>query len=322
MNKKIKMIDLFSGAGGLTLGFFQNDFEIVESVESDICAVKTFNYNFKRSDIPKDITDETIRQNIEDKHKNKIDAVIGGFPCQGFSIAGKRDPSDPRNQLYKYTIDIIKRTNPKYFVLENVKGILSMEKGEVIKRIQSSLSEIGYYTSYTLATSSKFGVPQKRQRVFFIGSSFQNKNKVDLCINLINSHTEQTITVREAISDLQNVQENYLPNHIFTKNSPQYLERIKKLKVGETLSKSYADAYKRIDYDAPSPTVKENHGGVFIHPIENRFFTPRELAGLQTFPDDFIFCANKSQTLKQIGNAVPVKMAYEIASIVKKVFES
>lgn len=322
MNKKIKMIDLFSGAGGLTLGFFQNDFEIVESVESDICAVKTFNYNFKRSDIPKDITDETIRQNIEDKHKNKIDAVIGGFPCQGFSIAGKRDPSDPRNQLYKYTIDIIKRTNPKYFVLENVKGILSMEKGEVIKRIQSSLSEIGYYTSYTLATSSKFGVPQKRQRVFFIGSSFQNKNKVDLCINLINSHTEQTITVREAISDLQNVQENYLPNHIFTKNSPQYLERIKKLKVGETLSKSYADAYKRIDYDAPSPTVKENHGGVFIHPIENRFFTPRELARLQTFPDDFIFCANKSQTLKQIGNAVPVKMAYEIASIVKKVFES
>lgn len=320
--KDIKMVDLFAGAGGLTLGFVQNDFKILDTIEFWKPAVETYNFNFSTNIVPRDITDDDVRNELELKCKNKTNLVIGGFPCQGYSMAGKRDPDDQRNQLYKYTIDVIKRLQPEVFVLENVKGILSFKEkdGElVINKIINILKEQNYYARYILVDSSKFGVPQKRERVIFIGS--KDKNKVDLAIIEIAKHNEKIKTVRDAISHLENQKmDSNIPNHIFSNHTNEMKERLSKLKEGESLYGNYFDAFKRIYYDKPSPTVKENHGGVHVHPVLNRVLTPKELALLQSFPDDFVFQGTKANILKQIGNAVPVKLSYEIAKIIKKVF--
>lgn len=319
-DKKIKMIDLFSGAGGLTWGFFKNNFSPVETIEFCPKALDTYNYNFKTNALPQDVTDKNVINSITKKWKNNVDIIIGGFPCQGYSLAGKRNPDDPRNQLYKYTIEIIDKVKPKIFLLENVKGILSMENGRVIDKIIKSLKEKNYYCNFLLVNSQNFGVPQKRERIIFIGSSLKNKIKVDKILDLLSKHIEKKITVMDSIGDLMNKKENFLPNHIFTNHTLEMIEKIKNTKQGESVYKNFSDGWRRLYENKPSPTVKENHGGVFIHPNLNRCLTPRELARLQSFPDDFIFRCNKSNTLKQIGNAVPPKMSYEIAKIIKKVF--
>ena len=317
--KKYKVLDLFSGAGGLTLGFVQNNYKIMESVDNFQSAVNTYNLNFNKSTKIKDITDPDIKQHIINNHKNKIDVIIGGFPCQGFSMAGKRSHKDERNQLYLHTIEMIKNINPDVFVLENVKGILSFKDEDgilIIDKIIDMLKNIGYYSDFILLDSSKFGVPQKRERVIFIGA--KNKTKVDAVINNLSNYSEKIKTVRDAIEKFENYPENNWTSHIFTKHSEKIIKKISKLKEGESLYENYSDAWKRIHYDKPSPTVKENHGGVHIHPVQNRVLTPRELASLQSFPDDFIFLGSKSNILKQIGNAVPVKMSNKIAKLVRE----
>ncbi|WP_416322715.1 DNA cytosine methyltransferase [Mycoplasmopsis felis] len=122
---KRKMIDLFAGAGGLTYGFWKEGFDIVETIEFWKPATETYNYNFKTNIIPLDITNQETKNNLYNDWTNKIDLIIGGFPCQGFSMAGKRSQEDDRNKLYLHTVDIIKNIKPEVFVLENVKGILS-----------------------------------------------------------------------------------------------------------------------------------------------------------------------------------------------------
>ncbi|MDP4040788.1 DNA cytosine methyltransferase [Mycoplasma mycoides] len=323
-NRKNTIVDLFAGAGGLTLGFTQNDFEILDTIEFWQPAVDTYNYNFKKHIKPKDITDFNVRQNLENDFKNKTSLVIGGFPCQGFSMAGKRNKLDQRNQLYKYTIDVISRLQPYGFVLENVKGILSYKEIDgilVIDKIKQMLNELDYYTECILLDSSKFGVAQKRERVIFIGC--KDKNKVNEVIKKLKEFNSPIVTVKQAIGHLEHItSENIIANHIFSKHSNEMKQRLSNLKEGESLSKKFSDAFKRISYDKPSPTVKENHGGVHVHPVLPRVLTPRELANLQSFPEDFIFLGTKSNVLKQIGNAVPVKLSFEIAKIVKEIFFS
>lgn len=320
---KRKIIDLFSGCGGLTYGFYHNDFDIVESVEHWQPALDTYNLNFHKNEQIKDITDPNVIDQIEAKFKNNIDIIIGGFPCQGYSMAGKRNPNDHRNQLYKYTIDIIDRVKPKLFVLENVKGILSFKESDgnlVIDKIVNTLNQKGYYSQYVLLDASNFGVPQKRERVIFIGSSFNNKDKVDLVIERLKNTKFPLKTVYDAIHDLENATESHDFNHIFTQHTPQMLERIKNTPEGKSVMNGYSDAFRRQYYNKPSTTVKENHGGVHVHPKLNRVMTPRELARLQSFPDDFIFKSTKSNILKQIGNAVSPKLSDEIAKIILEVF--
>ncbi|WP_322960890.1 DNA cytosine methyltransferase [Mycoplasmopsis cynos] len=318
-----KTIDLFSGCGGLSYGFFQNGFDIVESVEHWQPALDTYNLNFNKNEKIKDITDPKVIKSIEERFKNTIDLVIGGFPCQGYSMAGKRNPDDHRNQLYKYTIEVIERVNPRLFVLENVKGILSFKENDnelVINKIINMLLEKGYYSKYILIDASNFGVPQKRERVIFIGSSLTNKDKVDAVIKRLMETRLPIKTVYDAIYDLESIPESKEFNHIFSKHTPEMVEKIKNTPEGKSVMKGYSDAFRRQYYDKPSTTVKENHGGVHVHPKLNRVMTPRELARLQSFPDDFIFASTKSNILKQIGNAVPPKLSSEIAKIIIEVF--
>lgn len=319
---KFKMIDLFAGAGGLTYGFYVEGFDPIETIEFWTPATETYNFNFKKNIKPSDITDYSLRDLIEKKYKNKIDLIIGGFPCQGFSVAGKRSKTDSRNKLYKYTIDVIDRVMPRCFVLENVKGILSYKEEDgiyVVDKITQELNNKGYYLKYTLLDSSNFGVPQKRERVIFIGAKFQDKEKVDIVIEKLNNIRRKTITVRESISDLEFVAEDKNINHIFSNHSEKMKEKFLNTPVGRSAMNNFSDSFRKLDYDKPSYTVKENHGGVHLHPIQPRVLTPRELARLQSFPDDFIFFGNKSAILKQIGNAVPCLLSNEIAKLIKKI---
>lgn len=321
---KIDMIDLFAGAGGLTLGFYQNNFNPKITIEFDKCAIETYNFNFKKNEKPIDITTDEVNLELKKAKKLNNHILIGGFPCQGFSLAGKRNPDDPRNKLYKGVLKFVNETKPRVFVLENVTGIISMNSGSDLKTILSDFEESGWYLRYTIIDSSHFGVAQKRKRVIFVGADPSLKDKVDISIENIeklkNEKRFKEKNVKDAIEDLMNINEDKEWNHIFTNHTDKIKNKIINLNEGESLYKNYSDGWRKIYWLKPSPTVKENHGGVHLHPILNRALTPRELARLQSFPDDFIFKGTKSQQLKQIGNAVPVQTANIIAKIIRESF--
>ena len=320
-NKKYKVISLFSGAGGLDLGFKKAGYSIIGTAEKMKEAVETHNFNFGLKSSPIDLSNKEKYKNFIQKFSDeKIDLLIGGFPCQGYSMAGKRDPNDKRNMLYKKVVSVLRDLKIKKFVLENVVGILSMNKGNEIKKIENYFNENGFYFKYTILDSSNFKVPQKRKRVIFIGTSKKNEiNSIKRTLEKLKNYKSNIVTVKESIEDLENIEEDKSFNHIFANHSKEMIKRIKNVKIGKSLYKNYSDGWRKIDYLKPSPTVKENHGGVHLHPIKNRTLTPRELARLQSFPDNFIFKGSKKMQLVQIGNAVPVNFARIIAQNIAKI---
>lgn len=314
--KKLKVISLFSGAGGLDLGLKDVGFEIIGSAEIMPEAVQTHNLNFKLKSNVVDLLNEKDYIEFINKFKNeKIDLLTGGFPCQGFSMAGKRNINDPRNFLYKKIVDVLNDLKIDNFLLENVPGILSINKGKSFKEIENYFNKNGYYFKYVVLKAVNFGVPQKRKRVFFIGTNKINElNKIEKIINKLKKHiqieTYLTLTTKICLQDLENAKENKYYNHIFTKHSSKVLEKIKKLKVGEAISPKYNNSPKKIDYNKPVHTIQGSN--LHIHPVKNRFLTIRELARLQTFPDHFIFKGSKKSQQLQVGNAVPVLLAYTV----------
>ena len=255
--------------------------------------------------------------------KENIELLIGGFPCQGFSIAGLRNPDDPRNKLYKNVIETLTKLDISFFVLENVEGIANMrtQKGKIIDKIKKHFNRAGYYIQEIKLNSVNFSVPQSRKRVIFIGCKKNNqtwKNAVDKTINELATIKRKQKATKEVLKKYIHWKEDYSKNHIIMKHQNKTIQKISKLKSGESLYPSYSESWKRLDYKKPSPTIKENHGAVHIHPELNRCLTPRELAALQTFKDNFIFKGPKKAQLVQIGNAVPVKFAKSIAMQFKK----
>ena len=319
----IKFADFFSGAGGLTLGFVKAGFKPVHSVEIMPQAVETYNNNISNKfgdEIvdTRDITDPKVKKEaIKKLNDEGVELIIGGFPCQGFSMAGPRVVDDPRNSLYMHMLEVIKGVMPKVVVMENVTGLRSMLDGKVELKIIDDFQKAGYKISAKTLNSADYFTPQQRKRVIFIA------NRIDK-VNLYPSpllEKENYIQVKDAISDLLPLTEDGEFNHQFTKHSEDMVKRISKLEEGKSLYKGYSDAWKRVYWDKPSPTVKENHGGVFIHPKVNRVMTARELARLQTFPDDFVFAGSKKWQLVQIGNAVPANMSKAVALCVKKMIK-
>ncbi len=322
-NKKQNIISLFSGAGGLDLGFKKAGFNILGSAEIMTEAVATHNHNFNLNSIPTDLSNKDEYDIFINQFKDKkIDLLIGGFPCQGYSMAGRRDLDDDRNKLYIKVVDVLKDLKINKFVLENVPGILSMDKGQEIKRIEKHFNDNGFYFKYKILDSSKFKVPQKRKRVIFIGSNDKSELKdIENTLQNLENINYKEINVREAIYDLEKLTEDKEFSHIYTRHSQNMLDRMAELEIGKSLYKNYSDGWRKIHYDRPSPTVKENHGGVHVHPKMNRTLTPRELARLQSFPDNFMFKGSKKAQLVQIGNAVPVNFAKEIAKEIKKIIK-
>ena len=317
-------IDLFSGAGGLSCGLVMAGLNPVASVEIMPQAVATYEKNFinnkkfKEQVETRDIRTKEVKENLYESVKGKhIDVIVGGFPCQGFSMSGYRVVDDPRNSLYKEMKEIVEHLKPDFVVMENVEGLRSMLNGKVEEMIIEDYKKIGYEINLTVLNSADYYTPQTRHRVIFVGNR----------VGVTNYHPkpmldeEHYVTVGQAIGKYLDIPEDKSINHIFTKTSPAMKKRLEEIPVGKSLYANYSDAWKKVDWNKPSCTVKENHGGVNIHPILSRPMTPRELATLQSFPEDFIFEGSKKWQLVQIGNAVPCLLGKAIGLTLRKMLD-
>jgi len=311
--------DLFCGAGGMAKGFEMAGFKQLCGLDWFKEAGMTYRENFSHSLIEGDITKKEVKDKfintVKEKLKGKnLTVLSGGFPCQGFSMSGNRVVEDPLNSLYKDMLEIIKELQPEFIVAENVKGLRSMLKGKVEDKIRKDIESLGYNVNVTVLNSADYYVPQKRERVIFIANRIGKKNYHPSPI----LESDSYITTKEAIGDLVKVKDNPKINHVRTKHSDDMKERLAKVPEGKSLYDKYSDSWKKCPWNEASCTIKENHGGVNIHPIEPRVITVREMARLQSFPDDFIFKGTKSKQMVQIGNAVPPLLAKAIALSIKQ----
>lgn len=304
------IIDLFSGAGGLTLGFTQANYEPVFGVEEDPDAADTYERNFPgathwQKDI-RDLTLDEIKNVVGDK---QVHVLSAGFPCPGFSIAGDRDPLDERNFLYEEILRIAKELEPWYLAMENVPGLVTMEDGKALNQIQTDFKDIGYPLSTLVLEAADYGVAQIRSRAVLIGNRFGLNNPYPEPL----LDEQEYIPIGEAISDLSDKPRDPEINHEWTNHREDTIERISEVPPGESLYDSYKDAWKRQRKGVPAMAVKENHGGTHIHHKKSRVISAREMARLQGFPDSFIFEGRMKRVMFQVGNAVPVPLAKNVA---------
>ena len=298
----MKVVSLFSGAGGLDLGFIMAGHEIIWANDIYDDAVETYRHNIGNHIVCEDIS------KIDAKDIPECDIVIGGFPCQGFSVANtKRHEDDERNELYKQLIRVIEEKKPKFFLAENVKGITNLAKGKVFEMILRDFESMGYVVKHRILNAADFGVPQTRQRVIIIGV----RNDVDFEYEYPEpSHDKdgkdgllKWVSVGEAMSVIADPDKpNDLPNHEYSK-----------YKLNGYLG------HRKLDPEKPAPTVTargDNKGGVVIlpHPNGLRRMSCRELAAVQSFPLDYEFSGNRSSIYRQIGNAVPPLLGYAVAN--------
>lgn len=315
---KMTFVDLFCGAGGLSKGLEMSGLEGICGLDWFKEACMTYNRNFDHPFVNGDIKDPETKQKFYDTvkeqlHGRPLSIVAGGFPCQGFSMAGNRIVDDPRNSLYLELIEIVKHLQPEFVICENVKGLRSMLDGKVEQKILEDFRAIGYQMNVTTLCAADYYTPQKRERVIFIGNRIGKKNFHPKPI----LNPSEYITTGESIADLMQHPEDKAFNHVPTKHRPDMAQRMLELPEGQSLYKGYSDAWKKCPWNEASCTIKENHGGVNIHPKLPRVLTAREMARLQSFPDDFIFEGPKNKQLVQIGNAVPPLLGKAIGLAVR-----
>ncbi len=297
----MKIISLFSGAGGLDLGLVLATNEIVWANDIDKDAVATYKKNIGSDIVCCDINDVDISTVPE------AEVVVGGFPCQGFSVANmKRSVEDGRNQLYKFFLRMIVEKHPKYFIAENVRGILNLGKGEVISAIVSDFENAGYLVTVNLVNMADYGVPQTRRRVIILGQRKDLGEEMRLVVppktnsNKPSEGLPEWVSIKDSIDHFPEPGEDCgVPNHVASSYK---------------LSFRNFTGHRHTDPDKPSPTILargNGKGGVVAIPHYNgkRRLTIRESATIQTFPEDFEFVGKMNSCYRQIGNAVPVKFA-------------
>ena len=353
---KFRILDLFSGAGGFSYGMELNShFKTEVALDFNEYALKTFEYNMQEAEIVHgDITDVSIKAKIVELSKEKnINMIIGGPPCQGFSLKGKKlGLDDPRNFLFNEYLNLVEKIEPDVFVIENVKTLLSTSAGWFREQIVSRVTQLGYYVDYGVLNAAEFGVPQARQRAVFICS----KNKL---IKLPEGNSSRIVSVRDAISDLAYLEagEGDFEQDYITEPSSQYqiymrskseklynhkasnhaeIARKKLAMIPPECGKEYlpkemhgaqqfSGTWGRLKWDEVSPTIDTRFdaasNGTNNHPFLNRAITPREAARIQSFDDSFVFIGSKLYIRQQIGNAVPPLMAKAIADKIYKELE-
>lgn len=317
---KYTIVSLFSGCGGMDLGFLggftyldkfyeSNPFEIVFSNDIDKSACETHNYNFK---------DKCVCEDINKIDVDKIpsgDIVLGGFPCQDFSLAGKRKGfNSERGQLYKSMLSIVKKIKPKIFVAENVEGIkCNIDNSSPLNQIVKDFTSVGYNTKFKLLNAADYGVPQTRKRIIIIGV----RSDLNISPNFPKPvlSNQDWVSAKEAIDDLwDKLDKENVSNHT--------IKDFSKAKF------SKGQGNRQIEADKPSITIRaEHHGNIEAHyrsldpnnPLDKekwRRLSVRECARLQSFPDDFVFPCAASSAYKQVGNAVPPVLAWHISKTV------
>ncbi|MBI5066142.1 DNA cytosine methyltransferase [Candidatus Woesearchaeota archaeon] len=297
--RKLNVVDFFCGAGGFSKGFEQAGFNILAGIDFNENAIATFKQNHSGKGVVRDIKKLSLKEFNELTGCSGVDVLIGGFPCQGFSLLGKRNKKDPRNLLYRELLRFIEGLKPEFVILENVRGLASMKDSKnnsVLSSILQEIISLGYCVSYKVLLASDYGVPQNRERLIIFA---QKINFFDI------PKIENKTTVIEA---LQNIPEG-LNAHIVVNHKPEYSERLAQVAQGKSLGKFRS--CMRLQADKPSNTITS---GDLIHPTLNRFLTPRESARLQGFSDDFVFCGGRESIKLQIGNAVPPLLAKVLAN--------
>jgi len=303
----MNVVSLFAGAGGLDHGFKEAGHHVIWANDNYQDAVETYKLNIGKHILCKDIEDVSIKD-IPPHH-----ILIGGFPCQGFSVANMgRNTTDKRNILYKQLLRVLEYHRPEYFLAENVKGILSLEKGEVFKMILKDFSKVGYSVFYKLVNAADYGVPQKRQRVIIYGIRNDLSSRLEFPSATHSkipekNNLEPWLAIGKALNEIPDPdsKNHELKNHTYSKF---------KLKFNGYLGN------RRIDPEQPAPTVTargDNKGGVVVlhHPNNERRMSARELASTQSFPLDYQFFGTQSSVYRQIGNAVPPKLAYYLGKM-------
>lgn len=348
----LKIIDLFSGAGGFSKGFEYAGFVTKFGFDFDDKALETFSLNHGDGVGIKAnlfLSDE-IQRVIEMSAAQGIIGIIGGPPCQGFSLAGPRREDDPRNKLYFAMIKTAKQLLPKFIVIENVPSLSTLYEGKALKSILEDLRGMNYHVKYSILKASDFGVPQIRRRLFLVAfKDIEHYNRFEFPKPTTDSNNY--LTVGDAISDLPllgdapgSLVSKYttppktdyqkrmrkktvnLYNHENSKHSEKTIKMLKMIDEGRNAKSlpepwksdfNYNDALTRLSYSKPSRTIDTGHRTIF-HPKENRVPSVREAARIQSFPDEFIFCGNKSQQYRQVGNAVPPLLAEAIAKKIRE----
>lgn len=327
LKKGLNLVSLFTGAGGLDIGFHEAGFNIVFASDIMPQAELTFNYNFEGVPfIRKDITLFTKEEVLKLVGDKKIDVVVGGPPCQGFSNMGNKNSADPRNYLFQSYRNIIKWLNPKSFLFENVKGIRTMFEGMFFKKVVNDFLSIGYHIHYSLLNSYDYGVPQKRERIIIYGTKVNHPFFFPKEDKKAYKSIKAYKNVGEAIMDLVGKK---FPNHIALNHGDIVIKRYELIPEGgklpkpeflpkEIRRKNFGNTYTRLSRDLPSSTIVPGNNALPVHPTENRSLTPREGARIQTFPDTYIFKGDRRSQCIQVGNAVPPLMAAKLADVVKK----
>mgnify|MGYP002624482741 FL=1 len=318
-NHKVTNIELFAGAGGLALGFEQAGIEGLAFVEIDHCACNTL----KRNRPGWNVLEEDIHNIDFRKYKDKIDVVSGGAPCQAFSYAGKKlGFGDTRGTLFAEFARCVKEVRPKMFLFENVRGLLSHDKGRTYKTIEHEFEGLGYSVQYQILNACYYGVGQKRERIIVIGIRNDLKDKITFTYP---EPDKEWTTLKQALSFCPKSE-----GQAFSETKRKVMQLVPPGGCWVDLPEDVAKAYmgksyysgggrrgmaRRIGWDEPcltlttSPSQKQTER---CHPEETRPFTVREYARIQSFPDYWEFTGTVSDQYKQIGNAVPVEMARRI----------
>ena len=346
----LNTIDLFCGAGGLSLGFKQAGFNILAGIDNNEPALKTYQHNMGGAlGLSEDLfnAEEAMKDVTKKIGKKRVDVIIAGPPCQGFSLTGSRDLHDTRNKLYLAVVKAVDFFKPKAFLIENVPGMATLYLGIVKEQIINTFEDMGYAVSVSPKPllAADYGVPQMRKRMIFVGF------RKDLGYRYFKFPKpyltpENYVTTGEAISDLPSLKDSlgeniteytvpaksnyqklmrrnskYLYNHVGTAHTDKVKWVIsqvpeggnyKDLPQGVGESRKFHEAWTRYDSKKPSRTIDTGHRNHF-HYKWNRVPTVRENARLQSFPDNFLFLGTKTQQYRQVGNAVPPLLAQALA---------
>lgn len=308
----MRIVSLFSGAGGLDLGLSQSGHQVVWANDIFSDAVRTYEKNIGSH------VDERDISVIPGTEIPECDVVVGGFPCQGFSVANRaRSLEDPRNQLYKQMVRVVAEKRPRYFVGENVKGLASFAKGKILDAILQEFRDLGYKVRHEVVNAADYGVPQARKRLLIVG--VRSDLSGDFAFPPTPTHADPAIaeekglnawlSVGKALAHFPEPEDApHIPNHECSKYKLRFNGHL---------------GHRRIDATKPAPTVTargDEKGGVVVlhHPRNHRRMSARELAAVQSFPDNFVFHGTKTSAYRQIANAVPPRLGKAIGLMLKE----
>lgn len=343
-NKKPTFIDLFAGAGGLSIGIEKAGFKLLAATDWDHWSCETLRANHKDLVVNEgDITSLDLEEFSKQIGTRTVDLIVGGPPCQGFSQLGKQRKDDPRNQMWREYIRFVAFFKPKVFLMENVPQLLTSDEFPKIKKVAEDL---GYKVSEKVLHAVEYGVPQKRKRAIIFGSRVdmpQHPMPTHVSpdgFNLLNADLKPWATVKDAIGDLP-LEPSGKDWHIGRNPTATSLKRYKSIPAGgnrfdlplelmpdcwKRKKTGSTDVFGRLEWDKPSLTIRTEffkpEKGCYLHPQAHRPITIREAARLQTFPDNYVFVGSNVQVSKQIGNAVPCHLALSVGRELFKILNA